>query len=289
MDRELVRRLIAAQFPQWAGLPVRPVPMDGWDNRSFRLGDTMLVRLPSAAAYAGQVEHEHRWLPRFAPLLPLAIPGPLGLGRPAAGCPFAWSVYRWIEGETAAAARVGDMQAFAATLARFLGALQRIDPAGGPEPGARNFHRGGALAAYDAEAREAIRRLSPSIDAVAATSLWEEAVRTTWPRDPVWVHGDVSAGNLLVRDGRLVAVIDFGQLAVGDPACDLAIAWTFLDHRSRAVFRSGLALDADTWLRGRAWALWKAAIVSAGLAHTNAVEKAQASRTLEAVLGSDRA
>ena len=289
MDRELVRRLIGAQFPQWAGLPVRPVPVDGWDHRSFRLGDTMLVRLPSAAAYAGQVEHEHRWLPGFAPLLPLAIPEPLGLGRPAEGYPLAWSVYRWIEGETAAAARVADMQAFTAALGRFLGALQRIDAAGGPEPGARNFHRGGTLAAYDAEAREAIRRLSPTIDAFTATSLWDAAVRTTWQRDPVWVHGDVSAGNLLVRDGELAAVIDFGQLAVGDPACDLAIAWSFLDPRSRAVFRSALALDAGTWLRGRAWALWKAATVSAGLADTNAVEKAQASRTLEAVLGSDRA
>jgi aminoglycoside phosphotransferase (APT) family kinase protein len=287
MDGELVRRLIAAQFPQWAGLPVRPLPVGGWDNRSFRLGDTMLVRLPSAAAYAAQVETEQCWLPRLAPHLPLAIPEPLACGRPGEGYPFNWSIYRWIEGEAAAAARVGDLQAFAAALAGFLGALQRIDPAGGPEPGARNFHRGGALAAYDAEAREAMRRLSASIDAVAATSLWDAAVRTTWQPDPVWVHGDVSAGNLLVRDGELAAVIDFGQLAVGDPACDLAIAWTFLDRRSRAVFRSTLAPDADTWLRGRAWGLWKAAIVTAGLAGTNAVERTNAARTLAAVLAGD--
>ena len=287
MDRDLVRKLIAAQFPQWASLPLRSVPVDGWDHRSFRLGDTMVVRLPSAAAYAAQVAKEQRWLPTLAPLLPLAIPEPLALGAPGEGYPFPWSVYRWLDGETAATTIVRDPRAFAAALARFLVALQRIDSRGGPSPGVHNFHRGGALDTYDAEAREAIRRLSASIDARAATSLWDAALRTRWQRDPVWVHGDVSAGNLLVRDGELAAVIDFGLLAVGDPACDLAIAWTFMDPGSRAAFRSGLQLDPDTWLRGRAWALWKAAVVTAGMADTHAVEKAHARRTLEVALAGD--
>ncbi|HET7402764.1 MAG TPA: aminoglycoside phosphotransferase family protein [Usitatibacter sp.] len=287
MDRDLVRKLIGSQFPQWAHLAVTPVPVGGWDHRSFRLGDTMVVRLPSAAAYAAQVAKEQRWLPTLAPSLPLAIPEPLALGTPGEGYPFPWSVYRWLEGETAAPANVRDPQGFAAALARFLGALQRIDPHGGPSPGTHNFHRGGALATYDAETREAIRRLSASIDARAATNLWDAALRTTWQRDPMWVHGDVSAGNLLVRDGELAAVIDFGLLAVGDPACDLAMAWTFMDPGSRAVFRSGLQPDPDTWLRGRAWALWKAAIVTAGMVDTHAVEKAHARRTLEAALPRD--
>ncbi|HET7400851.1 MAG TPA: phosphotransferase, partial [Usitatibacter sp.] len=201
MDRDLVRRLIGSQFPGWAHLAVTPVPVDGWDHRSFRLGDTMVVRLPSAPEYAAQVAKEQRWLPTLAPLLPLPIPEPLALGAPSEGYPFPWSVYRWLDGETAATGNVRDPQRFAAVLAGFLAALQRIDPRGGPAPGAHNFHRGGALATYDDEARQAIARLADSIDAGAARRLCESAVHTTWQRDPVWVHGDVSAGNLLVRDG----------------------------------------------------------------------------------------
>ena len=284
IDAALAERLVRAQFPQWAHLPLTPVPADGWDHRNFRLGDAMLVRLPSDAPYAGQVEIEQRWLPRLAPLLPLRVPQPLAQGAPGAGYPWHWSVLRWIEGETAAHAGVADLVAFARDLAAFLRALQRIDTHDGPPPGPRNFHRGGALATYDAEARSAIEALAGAIDARAALRVWDAAMSTAWSAPPVWIHGDMSAGNLLVRDGRLAAVIDFGLLAVGDPACDLAIAWTFMDAASRAVFRSQLALDDATWERGRGWALWKAAIVAAGLSDTNAVEKAQAARTLREVL-----
>lgn len=284
IDLALAARLIGSQFPQWAGLPLSPIPAGGWDNRTFRLGDSMLVRLPSAREYAGQVEKEHRWLPRLAPHLPFAIPEPLALGEPGFGYPFNWSVYRWIEGESAASADIADSEGFASDVARFLSALQAIDAEQGPRPGAHNFFRGGDLASYDGEARAALARLSASIDVRVATRIWDGALASRWPCDPVWVHGDMSAGNLLVRDGQLAAVIDFGQLAVGDPACDLAMAWTFFGAAGRKTFRERLPLDEDTWRRGRGWALWKAAIVAAGMTDTNAVEKAQSGRTLRELL-----
>ena len=222
----LVSRLVAAQFPQWADLPVTPAVPQGWDNRTFRLGAHMTVRLPSAAAYALQVEKEHRWLPKLAPHLPLSIPVPLAKGAPADGYPWQWSVYRWLEGETATAERIADLRQFATALARFLTALQRIDPAGGPPPGRHNFFRGGPLTVYDAETRQALAALEGRIDTIAANAVWEAALAASGHGSPVWFHGDVAAGNLLVRDGRLGAVIDFGTSGVGDPSCDLAIAWT---------------------------------------------------------------
>ena len=283
IDGTLVRRMVAAQFPQWANLPVGPAVI-GWDNRSFRLGEHMIVRLPSAADYSLQVEKEHRWLPKLAPLLPLPIPTPLAIGAPADGYPWKWSIYRWIEGDTAAPERIADLSNFAASLAHFLIALQRIDTTDGPRPGPHNFHRGGSLTTYDAETRRAIALLKDKIDTKAATEVWEAALKTTWNRPPVWIHGDVSAGNLLVRAGRLSAVIDFGMLGVGDPACDLSIAWTLFSGESREAFRAMLPLDPGTWARGRAWTLWKALIVTAGLTETNAVEAARAWRVIDEVL-----
>jgi aminoglycoside phosphotransferase (APT) family kinase protein len=272
LDEALVGELVASQFPQWAGLPIRRVARDGWDNRSFRLGAQMVVRLPSAAAYASQVEKEQRWLPRLAPSLSCPVPLPLAHGGPGSGYPWAWSIHRWIEGENADAVSVARSVAFATDLARFLAELQRIDTTGGPAPGDHNFHRGGSLATYDAEVREAVGRLGARIDAVATIRVWESALRTAWDRAPVWVHGDVSLGNLLAIDGRLAGVLDFGGLCVGDPACDLTAAWTVFRGDARRRFLEELGLDAATSLRARAWGLWKGLIVAADLAPTNAVE-----------------
>lgn len=286
VDDALVRRLVAAQFPQWADLAVRPIARSGWDNRSFHLGEHMIVRLPSALDYAVQVEKEHWWLPRLAPLLPLPIPVPLAMGEPTRGYPWRWSVYRWLEGETATPERIADLRDFARTLAQFLIDLQCIDPTDGPAPGAHNFYRGGSLTTYDVETRQALVVLKGTIDVDAAAEIWAEALATSWNRSPVWIHGDVSAGNLLVQDGRLSAVIDFGACGIGDPACDLAIAWTLFRGESRQVFRGMLPLDAGTWTRGRAWALWKALIVAAGLcdAHPFDVQDAPPLRVINEVL-----
>ena len=287
IDVSLVERLIATQFPQWAHLPVKPVASGGWDNRTFHLGKDMTARLPSAQPYAAQVEKEHRWLPILAPLLPLPIPVPLARGVPAEGYPWHWSVYRWLEGENAAVERIADARQFTIALARFLAALQRIDPAGGPPPGQHNFYRGGPLSIYDAETRQAIAALGDSIDAAAVTAVWETALKATWHGSPVWLHGDVSGGNLLVNEGRLIAVIDFGCSGVGDPACDLTIVWTFLSNlakESRETFAAELPLDDATWARGRGWALWKGLITLVQHRTTNLSEAGKAHRVIEEVL-----
>ena len=242
----------------WADLPIAPVLPGGHDNRTFYLGDEMSVRLPSRDAYTAHVAIEHEWLPKLEPQLPLRIPVPLGKGEPSLDYPWPWSVNRWIEGDTASMDRIGDIVEFAKDLASFLNALQSIDATGGPRPGRHNFFRGGGLAVYDSETRQCIDLLQDVIDPDAAISIWEAAVEERSDREPVWVHGDVAAGNLLVKDGRLCGVIDFGQLAAGDPSCDVTIAWTLFSGHSREVFRAELAVDEGTWVRGRGWGLWKA-------------------------------
>ena len=284
IDVSLVGRLVTAQFPQWADLLLKLVEFDGWDNRTFRLGEDMTVRLPSAEAYTGQVEKEHRWLPRLAPLLPLPIPVPLAMGIPADGYPWHWSVYRWLEGENATIERIADLHQFATALAQFLAALQRIDPAGGPPPGQHNFFRGAPLAIYDTETRDAIASLNGKIDTDAVTAAWEAALQATWHGPPVWLHGDVSAANLLVKRGRLSAVIDFGCSGVGDPACDLTIVWTLFSGESREAFCAALPVDGATWARGRGWALWKGLITLAEHINTNPLEAEKARRAIDKVL-----
>ncbi|WP_083347633.1 aminoglycoside phosphotransferase family protein [Rhizobium sp. LCM 4573] len=263
IDTKLVESLVAEQFLQWADLPVRPVANGGWDNRTFHLGDHMSVRLPSAEHYVAQVEKEHRWLPELASSLPLPIPAPLAKGRPGCGYPWPWSVYRWIEGERASRSAIADLTAFAEDLADFLIALWKIDASAGPAAGVHNFHRGGSLAVYDGGTRAALAVLADEVDVPLLTEIWERALASRWREKPVWVHGDIAEGNLLVRNGRLSAVIDFGSSGVGDPSSDLVIAWTLFDRPARKAFRSRLNLDLQTWERGRGWALWKALITIA--------------------------
>jgi len=258
---DIAARLVAGQFPQWASLPVVPVKINGWDNTTFRLGDELSIRLPSADEYAAQVGKEHHWLPVLAPHLPLPIPEPVAMGCPTDEFPRPWSVYRWLAGEPASADQVTDLARFAASLTGFLAALQAIDASDGPPAGEHNFFRGGPLATYDEQTRQLIRQRADDIDASAATRVWDAAMASTWERAPVWVHGDVTGSNLLVTDGALRAVIDFGGVAVGDPACDLVMEWTFFTGDSAAVFRRGLDLDEATWARGRGWALWKALLM----------------------------
>ncbi|MDP9331703.1 MAG: aminoglycoside phosphotransferase family protein [Actinomycetota bacterium] len=255
--------LVAAQFPQWADLSVVPVALDGWDNTTFRLGDELSVRLPSADAYVAQVGKEHRWLPILARHLPLRIPEPVAMGQPGSGFPRPWSIYRWIDGEPASVDRMAEVTAFASDLADFLAALYAIDARAGPAPGKHSFFRGGPVDTYDEQSRRSIELLADEINRDAAAEVWEAAVASRWDRSPVWVHGDVAAPNLLVAGGRLRAVIDFGCAAVGDPACDLVMAWTSFTDESRKIFRSALPLDDATWARGRGWALWKALITLA--------------------------
>lgn len=234
------------------------------------------------------MEKEHRWLRRLAPRLPLPIPVPLAKGIAGSGYPWPWSVYRWLDGRPATTEPIVDMEAFAAALGGFLAALHRIDAADGPPAGPDNFHRGGSLAVYDTQARSALAALGDRIDGGRAHDIWVAALASTWQRKPVWVHGDIAQGNLLVRDGKLGAVIDFGSAAVGDPACDLAIAWSLFSGRSREIFRTVVAFDEATWNRARGWALWKAAITVAGH-DDNQRELARAASILRELLGNHRA
>lgn len=280
----LVSQLIAGQFPHWAGLAVSPVAADGVDNTTFRLGDTMSVRLPSADCYAEQVDKEHRWLPRLRPHLPLPIPEPLAKGVPGCGFPRPWSVYRWIDGQPAAAGNAADLPQLAADLAAFLGALYRVDPAGGPGPGPHNFHRGGPVSFYDGETRAALAALRGHIDTELAAEVWQAAVDAGTGDRAVWFHGDAQPANLLVRDGKLSAVIDFGTAGVGDPACDTTIAWTFFAGESRRAFKDRLDFDAATWARGRGWAIWKAMIVLVRARQNDPEDAAYTAGVIDAIL-----
>jgi aminoglycoside phosphotransferase (APT) family kinase protein len=218
----------------------------------------MKVRLPTAARYVAQVEKEHRWLPYLAASLPLRIPVPLVVGAPTNDYPFPWAVYQWINGDTASTESHLDLSRFATDLAQFLVALEHIPINGGPRAGPHSFFRGGPLSVYDSETRQCLEELRSEIDTVGSTALWEKALASHTNGPDVWVHGDISVGNLLVVDGKLSAVIDFGSCAIGDPACDLVIAWTFLTGQSREAFRSTVTADEATWARARGWALWKA-------------------------------
>jgi len=260
IDAELVRRLIAEQFPRWVDLPVAPVKIDGWDNRTYRLGSDLTARLPTHESYTAAVHKEHQWLPVLAPSLPVAIPEVVAKGEPSAGYPYHWAIRRWIDGQTASHETVADLSAFAESIAEFILALQSCDATGGPIAGAHSFYRGAPPEYYHDETMQALAVLKGRIDTDLALEVWEAALASSWDRPPVWFHGDIASGNLLVQDGRLSAVIDFGTSGIGDPACDLVIAYTFFAGSSRETFRSAVTQDAATWARARGWALWKALI-----------------------------
>jgi aminoglycoside phosphotransferase (APT) family kinase protein len=288
-DVPLVRRLLAAQFPRWAHLPIEPVLPWGTDNALYRLGEDMVVRLPRIRRATTTLGKEIRWLPRLAPLLPLAIPTPLAVGEPADVYPFAWSIYSWLEGETATIDRIADHRQAAIDLARFVGAMQRVDPTDGPPPGQHNSFRGVPLAKRDESTRAAVASMSGWIDVQAVTAAWETALGAPeWRGAPVWIHGDLDSRNVLVAQGRLSAVIDFGCLGVGDPACDVMVVWKLLSAEARDIFRAELSVDDATWARSRGWALSQALIALAYYTmETNALLVREAERWMAEVVEAD--
>lgn len=268
INTTLVQTLIADQFPQWAHLSIKPVDVGGHDNRTFHLGDTMSIRLPSAQCYTDKVEKEQQWLPFLAKHLSITISTPIAMGKPSDEYPFPWSVYRWIDGQSAnlLADTELNLPLIAQELAQFLHELHAVDSTDVPLVGGpHNFYRGDSTKVYDTQTRDAITQLNGIIDTDGALAVWEKAISSAWDKKPVWIHGDLAAGNILIKDGHLAAVIDFGGMGIGDPACDLVIAWTFFHGKSRETFKSLVSLDADTWARARGWALWKALITLAAL------------------------
>lgn len=283
-----VHRLVKSQFPLWADLAIEPVANGGWDNWTFHLGEKMVVRLPSASEYAQAVEKEHQWLPTLAPRLPQPIPTPLAKGAPSPDYPHPWSIYRWLDGHTASAELIAHPVAFATDLAAFLVALQAVNTAHGPQPGIHNWFRGGPLRTYDTITQRALKDLQDHIDVDLAGKVWADALSTPWDGVDRWFHGDIAKGNLLLDNvGQLTAVIDFGTCGVGDPACDLAVAWTVLTSDGRQAFRDRLAVNDPTWKRGRGWALWKAIATcwSTFEDPEDAEEFEEARQTLDTILG----
>ncbi|GGP03269.1 aminoglycoside phosphotransferase family protein [Nonomuraea glycinis] len=281
IDAALARRLVDTQFPQWAALPLRLLDPAGSDHVIYRLGERLSVRLPRHAGAIGQAEKELEWLPRLAPRLPLAIPVPVGVGEPDFGYPWRWAVSRWLDGEVATVEALADSSTAAVELAEFLAALQRFE-----SPAVKDL-TGRPLADRDHETRAAIAEVGGVFDATAMTELWDAAVHAPgWDRPPVWFHGDFHTGNLLTVDGRLSAVIDFGGLGIGDPACDLTIAFTLMSAGSRAAFRAALDVDDATWTRGRGWALATGLNAYTAYAATHPRIAAQTTRQItEALIG----
>ncbi len=287
IDERLVRGLLAAQFPEWAQMPLERVRTPGSDHVLYRLGDEFVVRLPRKEGVDKQVDKERTWLPRLAPLLPHAVPVPVAKGRPSARYRFSWSIYRWLDGVNPCDG-IED-RGLAVDLARFVVALQRIDTDGGPAAGDQNFGRGGPLASRDEPTRAAIAELEDRVDTAAVTAAWEDALLASpWQERPVWVHGDLTPENLLVGQNRLSAVIDFGCLGVGDPACDLMVAWTLLSGEARRVFRTELDVDDATWARGCAWALSTGLIALPYYEETHPVRAANARYRIAEVLADVR-
>lgn len=284
VDDDLVRRLIAGQFPRWAGLAVKRLPSGGTVNAMYRLGDDMVVRLPLVKGEADDVSRECTWLPRLAPRLPTPVPEVLGAGRAAEGYPWPWSVYRWLTGEHPEVAALSAPALLAEDLAAFVAAMRRVTL-----PGAPQAHRGGPIARFDEGTRSAIEALrgvpQEGVDCDAATAVWEDALRAPdWGGPPVWLHADLMPGNVLVDGGRLTSVIDFGCLGVGDPACDLFPAWNLLPAGAREVFRAALGVDDATWIRGRGRALSQALIALPYYRRTNPAMAHNARHVIRTVL-----
>jgi aminoglycoside phosphotransferase (APT) family kinase protein len=284
-DVALVRRLLAGQFPEWAELSIDPVVSYGTDHDIYRLGDHLAARLPRIAWATEQAAKEAEWLPKLAPYLPLAIPVQLAMGQPAEGYPFEWSVYEWLPGENANDT-IDDLDQAAIDLAAFVAALRGVDATGAhPRP---LGSRGSPFAELDKHVRRAIAELGDRIDAAAALRSWEESLSASaWDGEEVWVHGDLLPGNLLVVDGRLSAIIDFGCLNIGDPACDLQPAWNVFEGNSRTRYRAELEADDASWFRGRGWALYQAVMALPYYWDTNPGMIRQASHALAQVLADD--
>jgi aminoglycoside phosphotransferase (APT) family kinase protein len=249
LDDALVRRLVAEQFPEWAGLPLRRVEPAGTVNAIFRLGGELSVRLARRDGPAQPGGKELDWLPRLAPLLPVEIPVPVEQGRPADGYPWFWAIHTWVEGDTVSVEEIDASEA-ARDLAGFVAALQEVDPAGAPQG------RGIPLAERDEGFRHWLSRFDG--DPVVVEE-WERALAAPpWPGPPVWHHGDLDVRNWLVRDGRVSGVIDWGEMGVGDPACDVMVAWKLHSPAARDAFREALPTDEATWERARGWVLSQA-------------------------------
>lgn len=254
IDLHLVTSMLASQFPQWAALAIAPVAIAGTDNAMLRLGDELYIRLPRTPSAAAALERENRYPALLSAHLPIPVPVPLALGQPQAGYPFGWCVGRWIKGQTPICGEGSHV--LAQQLGEFVHALHAI-PISDPElQECLTSYRGGPLGARDALTRSAIAQCGDYLDTDILLQVWEIVSQIQEnSAGPCWIHTDIQPGNLLVNEDKLAAVIDWGGMAVGDPAVDLIVAWNLLDKNNRDVFKRAVDTDTATWVRGRAWAL----------------------------------
>lgn len=258
-DIAVVKKLIADQFPQFKSLEVVPTEIKGYNNYTFRLGDDFIIRLPSDQKYVPSMEKEQEILSELSGYLSLKIPNPVFKGTLSERFPRVWSIYKWIDGKSVNLFPIKglNLKSLAQDLALFLNQLHNIDVSHFTSLEKGSFSRGCHLSVYNNEIDESLVRLSKEVDVDKVRSVWQQAISSKWSQAPVLVHGDIAPGNLIINDKKLSAVIDWGGITSGDPACDLMIAWTFFDKDSRAIFKNDLNLDDNTWARGRGWALWK--------------------------------
>jgi len=280
IDAELVRRLLAAQFPRMAGLPVTPFRSTGTVNAIYRLGDHLYARLPRVAQWARDLETESHWLPRLAPGLSLRVPEPVVIGRPGDGYPWSWAIYRWIDGQPYADELIPDERQAARDLARFVTGLRRADTAGAPRAGRRPLRQ------LDADTRAAIEAAGDDIDRDAVLAAWEQALETpAWDgQTPAWIHAELLRPNLLVDGGKLRAVIDWGAAGAGDPAADLIAAWAVFGPDGREAYRDALDHGDGAWDRARGVALHQAVMLIPYYRETNPGMAALGRRTVGQVL-----
>jgi aminoglycoside phosphotransferase (APT) family kinase protein len=283
IDAGLVRRLLAAQFPGLAGLPVREVASTGTVNAIYRIGGELYARLPRLPSWAADLETEQAWLPRLAQAVSLTVPLPVAQGRPAAEFPFGWAIYRWIDGQPYADDLVTDEVQAAGDLAAFVTELRAIPPVPGAPRGGRR-----PLAELDTATRENIVAAGRDIDTGAALAAWDRALTApAFAGTAAWVHADLLRPNLLVCGGRLRAVLDFGSAGVGDPAADVIAAWSVFGPAGRAAYRAALAVDDGTWGRACGFALTQAAAIIPYYRQTNPQFVTLARRTIGEILADD--
>ena len=265
IDRHTVARLIRQQFPHLEHLPIEPVSKQGWDNATFRLGDALSVRLPRNETYAEAVKKEAHALAVLGEHLSVEVPSVVAVGLPSDTFPLPWSIRRWVEGDTLESADGVNPETFADSLGKTLCDLRTIDTGGGILAGKHSFYRGCHPSAYGDEVQKSLDILGSKVDAMRCVEVWQRGMTSAWTARPVWFHGDVAVGNIIVTNSVVKALIDFGTCGIGDPACDFVMAWTYFDPESRKIFRDACEVDDQTWQRARAWALWKALVCMSGL------------------------
>lgn len=260
IDKNLVNSLLKKQFPEFENLEIIALDYSSVDNKIFRLGDEYLIRLPSAKKYSFQSEKEQKFLSKIADFVTIKVPELVRAGKKSDIYPSNFSIFKWIDGETAKNIQQENKEQFAFDLANILLEFQKINIENFPCSDQKNFYRGGDLNNYNQEFLYSLNHVKDLINYNNAQEIWNLALNSKFSHKNQFVHGDLSGDNILIKNEKLEAIIDFGLMCQGDPACDLVIYWKFFDKKSREIFKNRLNFNEETWNRARGWCLWKSVI-----------------------------